>query len=86
MILGYTIKKNSIIIFFKFYQNKVLYNKFIIYSKPSHKIAISIIKLKFIVQKNTQNIYFLSNFNGIFSHDFAIKNKIGGILLCKLII
>ena len=85
LIYGYSIKKNYITIFFKLQQNKFIFTNFLIYSKPSYKIIISAIKLKFLVQKNIQALYFLSNFTGIFTHDFAIKNNIGGILIFKII-
>jgi ribosomal protein S8 len=86
LIYGYNIKKNYITIFFKLKQNKFIFTKFLIYSKPSYKITISAIKLKFLIQKNAQAIFFLSNFTGMFTQDFAIKNNIGGILLFKLIL
>ena len=86
LIFGYSIKKNYVTIFFKLQKNKFIFTNFLIYSKPSYKIIISAIKLKFLVQKNIQCIFFLCNFKGIFTHDFAIKNNVGGILILKLIV
>ena len=83
LIFGYILKKNNLIIYMKFYNNNHILTSLVLISKPSYKIFIPYIKLKFLV-KNIKNIYILSNFNGIFSHDFALKYKIGGLLVCKI--
>lgn len=83
LIFGYILKKSNLIIYVKFYKSNHIFKKLILISKPSYKVFIPYIKLKFLV-KNIKNIYILSNFNGVFSQDFALKYKIGGLLICKV--
>lgn len=68
-------------IYLYYYKNNIVCNNFKIISRPSKSFFLSYKSLKLISKKSSSSIFLISNDKGIMTHQTAIKNKKGGLIL-----
>jgi ribosomal protein S8 len=73
--------KTYIKIFLYYYKNKIICNNFKIISSPSKNFFLSHNSLRLISKRTSSSIFIISNDKGIVSHNCALKDKKGGLVL-----
>lgn len=79
----YSLDHNSIIVFFRKYNNIFVFNGFFFYSKPGHIYSITIDQLRREYYKKNR-LFILSTINGICTSKEALQKHIGGIILAEI--
>lgn len=76
---------NKFIIFtIFFYKNTSYFHNVRLISTPSKKIYITLNALRKLKYATRNSIFLISTSKGIITHNEAISNKIGGLLLCAI--
>lgn len=73
--------KTYIKIFLYYYKNKIICNNFKVISTPSKSFFLSYNSLRIISKRTSASIFIISNDKGIISHNSALKDKKGGLVL-----
>lgn len=82
-IKSYLISEKKICIFL---WDKTNYSVVKIISTPARKFNSSYKNLKKLQKYDLGSIYLISTSKGIITHTEAIKNKVGGLIICQLLI
>lgn len=77
------IKKNYIIVFINYVNEKPVYNNIVNVFRPSNKMFITIKEIKKINIKHNW-IFLISTNRGIINNNEALKLNVGGLLLVKI--
>lgn len=68
-------------IYLNYNNSDVIGKDFKIISKPSHRLSVKLRSLRLLAKKTGSSTCILSTSSGIINHRYAIKKKIGGLML-----